>query len=412
MTPEATFETALNRARQRGPVSRLGLAVSGGSDSMAMLALAAGWAEGQGAKLWVATVDHGLRAGAADEAKWVKGRCAEFGLPHDVLTWAEKPSGNVQSAARTARYDLLADWARGLELNAVAVAHTADDQAETFVMRLARGSGVDGLAAMQDDWVAQEMRWLRPVLTVGRNDLRRVLTERGGEWVDDPSNADTRFERVRVRNAMKDLALLGLDRDRLVATAHRMTEARIALTQAAVDAAEACADVALGDVVFDAEVYAKLPVESRHRLLAAAIQFVSGAPYRPRYDALKEVETRVLDAQRRTLSGCVLVLKAGKLVVGRELNALRAQIARPGEIWDGRWVLNGPKGAQVRALGQAIAECQNWRATGQPRDRLMTAPALFKGDTLLAAPAAGLDREGVDLKGPSKFDFLNAILSH
>lgn len=412
MTPAQTFENALDRARQRGPVSRLGLAVSGGSDSMAMLVLAADWAKGTGAKLQVATVDHGLRPEAAEEASWVASRCAELGLPHDTLKWAEAPSGNVQSAARTARYDLLADWARDLDLDAVAVAHTADDQAETFVMRLARGSGVDGLSAMQDDWQAQDMRWLRPVLTAGRVDLRQVLTERGVDWIDDPSNTDTRFERVRVRKAMADLAQLGLDRDRLVGTAERMAEARKALTQAAVDAAEACAEIALGDVLFDADVYMALPTETRHRLLAAAIRYVSGAAYRPRYDALKEVEAQVLDGERRTLSGCTLDLKAGQIAIGRELNAVRSETAYPGAVWDGRWGLTGPANTQVRALGEAISDCPNWRETGQPRSRLMTTPALFDGDQLMAAPAAGFLCDGVTLTGPSKADFLKAILSH
>lgn len=412
MRPEQTLENALYRARQRGPVSRLGLAVSGGSDSMAMLVLAAAWAKKVGADLQVATVDHGLRPEAADEANWVKACCAELGLPHDTLTWADAPSGNVQSAARAARYELLANWAQGLGLDAVAVGHTADDQAETFVMRLARGSGVDGLSAMQDDWQAQKMRWLRPVLATGRDDLRHCLTERGLGWIDDPSNTDARFERVRVRKAMKDLALLGLDRDRLVGTALRMTEARTALTQAALDAAETHAEVILGDVVFDISEYSVLPTETRHRLLTAAIRFVSGAAYRPRYGALKEIEAQVLVGQRRTLSGCVMHQKSGQLVVGRELNALRSEAARSGESWDGRWVLTGPAHAHVRALGDAISDCPDWRNIRQPRDRLMTTPALFVGDQILAAPAAGFLCEGVTLAGPSKADFLKAILSH
>nr|WP_255464755.1 tRNA lysidine(34) synthetase TilS [Aliiroseovarius sp. PrR006] len=402
----------MDRARQRGPVSRLGLAVSGGSDSMALLVLAQDWAKGVGADLRVATVDHGLRPEAANEAAWVKARCAALGVAHDTLTWTDAPSGNVQSAARAARYNLLAKWARDLELDAVAVAHTADDQAETFVMRLARGSGVDGLSAMQDDWQAQGMRWLRPVLAVGRQDLRQVLKQRGMEWIDDPSNVDTRFERVRVRAAMKDLAQLGLNRDRLVSTAHRMAEARNALTQAAIDAAEISAVVALGDVLFDAATYEALPIETRHRLLTAAIRFVSGATYRPRYDALKAVETQVLEGQRRTLSGCTLDLKAGKIVIGRELNILLPETSQPGEVWDGRWILTGPANTQVRALANAISDCPDWRTTGQPRDRLMTTPALFDGDQLMAAPAAGFLCEGVTLAGPGKADFLKAILSH
>ncbi|SMR71233.1 tRNA(Ile)-lysidine synthase [Aliiroseovarius halocynthiae] len=412
MTPTQIFENALDRARQRGPVSRLGLAVSGGSDSMAMLVLATAWAKAQGVTLHAATVDHGLRPEAAQEAAWVKERCTVLGVRHGTLTWTQAPIGNVQNGARTARYQLLASWARKLNLDAVAVAHTSDDQAETFVMRLARGSGVDGLSAMRTDWDALGTRWLRPLLTVGRDDLRGVLEANGQGWIDDPSNDDTRFERVRVRKAMAGLAELGLDRDRLVNTAGRMSDARAALTQAALAAADTCADVALGEVVIDHASYAALPTETRHRLLSAAIRFVASAVYRPRYDALKEAEAQVLDGQRRTLSGCTLELKTGQLIVGRELNALRDAVVSPGGIWDGRWCVTGPETAQVRVLGQAISDCADWRDVGQSRTRLMTTPAVFQGDRLLAAPAAGFAREGVQIYAPGKADFRKAILSH
>lgn len=412
MTPKQTFSDALDRARQRGPVSRLGLAVSGGSDSMAMLALAQDYAATCSVEVMVATVDHGLRPEAAQEADWVATQCDALGLPHQTLRWSEAPRGNVQNAARGARYTLLSDWAQHNALDAVAVAHTADDQAETFIMRLARGSGVDGLAAMRDDWDAQGIRWLRPVLRCTREDLRAALTKRGMTWVDDPSNDDTRFDRVRVRQAMDDLAQLGLDQNRLVTTAHRLSDAREALAFAAYQAAEKLAEIQLGDVEFPADAYRALPTETRHRLLTFAIGFVSGATYRPRYDALKEVEQHALSGQRRTLSGCVLYVNDGQLVVGRELQAVRSVRARAGKVWDGRWVLSGPDGTHVRVLGEAIAGCEAWRATGQSRDRLMTTPALFDQDTLLAAPFAGLMHPGTTFAGPDKADFLKAILSH
>nr|WP_281501841.1 tRNA lysidine(34) synthetase TilS [Aliiroseovarius sp. F20344] len=388
------------------------MAVSGGSDSIAMLGIAHDWAKSRSVDLLVATVDHGLRAEARQEADWVATQCDALGLPHETLRWEDAPRGNVQGAARAARYELLSEWAQRNTLDAVALAHTTDDQAETFIMRLARGSGVDGLAAMRYDWHAQGVRWLRPVLGCKREDLRAELTSRGMTWVDDPSNDDTRFDRVRVRQAMDDLATLGLDQNRLVSTAQRMSDAREALAYSAHQAAEALVKVQLGDVEFPVEAYALLPTETRHRLLAAAIGFVSGATYRPRYDALKEVEQQALSRQRRTLSGCVLSLKAGQLVVGREFQAVRSKSALPGEVWDGRWVLSGPDGTQVRALGEAISNCDDWRATGHSRDRLMTTPALFDKETLLAAPIAGFVRTGTTLSGPDKADFLKAILSH
>jgi len=141
VTPEQIFEDTMTRVRMRGPVSRLGLAVSGGGDSMALLRLAVEWAAKLGVKPAVATVDHGLRPEAADEAQFVAQTCTQLGVPHFVLTVTAPIEGNLQQAARYARYDLLADWFDQEKLDAIALGHTQDDQAETFVMRLlGRGS--------------------------------------------------------------------------------------------------------------------------------------------------------------------------------------------------------------------------------------------------------------------------------
>ena len=286
MTPEAAFADTLNRVRARGPVLRLGVAVSGGGDSMAVLRLADVWCKTNGAKLYAATVNHGLRPAAVEEARFVGQTCEQLGIPHETLALSMPSKGNVQDAARRGRYDLLANWAQRHDLDAVLLGHTADDQAETFIMRLARGSGVDGLSTMRADWSERDVRWLRPVLNASRVDLRKALQSFDQSWVEDPSNDDTRFERVRVRNAMNGLAELGLDQARLVETANRMTDARTALSWLAHDAATKYARVFGGDVCFEAAPFAEFPAETRHRLLAKAITFVSSTPYRPRYAAL------------------------------------------------------------------------------------------------------------------------------
>ena len=183
--------------------SNVGVAVSGGSDSMATLHLLAVVAGEAGWALSAVTVDHGLRQAAAEEAALVARACAKLNVPHETLHWATnsdngKPAG---SGAARAAYGLIADWARRREISHVALGHTADDQAETFLMNLARGSGIDGLAGMRHRWSDEGITWSRPFLLQDRADLREYLNRRGIGWVDDPSNEDTKFQRVKARKA-------------------------------------------------------------------------------------------------------------------------------------------------------------------------------------------------------------------
>lgn len=195
------FLASLNRS---GP---LVVAVSGGGDSVALLGacrevLAAGGLAPR--RLIAATVDHGLRPGSAGEARQVRGLCADLGIEHHILSWTgEKPRSGVQAAARLARYRLLGDLAGRLGAVGVATAHTRDDQAETVAMRAGRHGGEEaarGLAGMAPATLFDRSCWiLRPFLGTGREQLRRWLSARGTGWIDDPSNEDERFERVRVR---------------------------------------------------------------------------------------------------------------------------------------------------------------------------------------------------------------------
>jgi len=379
------------RVFQAGEAGPIGLAVSGGSDSMAMLWLIAPWAMAQGRPVAVATVDHGLREGAVEEAAFVARVCAEIGVPHDVLRWRGWDGrGNVQARAREARYALLSGWARGRGIGTVALGHTMDDQAETVLLRLARGSGVDGLAGMAAKREQGGLRWVRPLLELRREALRDFLRQTGRDWRDDPSNAVERYDRVKARRALALLAPLGLDVEGLSATARRMAVARAALEQVAREAAAEIARVEGGDVVLARPGFDLLPEETRLRLLSDAIRWVGGAVYRPRLAAL---EAAVAAGGRRTLQGTVLTPTKAAWRVGREWAAVRDMRAPLGELWDGRWRIEGPEvsGLEVRALGEAgLAACPAWRVTGLARATLVTTPAVWRGEELVAAPLAGL----------------------
>jgi len=186
------------------------VAVSGGGDSLALMHLAADWAGG--APLAAVTVDHGLRPESAAEAREVARAAGALGLRHETLLWRGWDGhGNLQAAARDARHALIAEWARTEGRGTVLLGHTRDDQAETVLMALARAAGPDGLSAMQAACEARGVLWLRPLLGVGREELRAELRRRGAAWAEDASNADPRFERVRARRALRALAPVGID---------------------------------------------------------------------------------------------------------------------------------------------------------------------------------------------------------
>lgn len=339
----------------------------------------------------VATVNHNLRAGAVADCAMVAQVCAGLGLQHDVLHWHWSGQGNVQDAARQGRYGLLADWARAAGLQAVAVAHTQDDLAETFLMRLARGSGLDGLAAMAPVRDMAGMRFIRPLLAAGRDDLRAWLAAQGLIWADDPSNDNPRFARVQMRAALPQLEQLGLGVARLAETAQHLAEARAALTTFAAQAAARIVTLDRGDVVIAADGFAELPDETRRRILQSALRYVTRAPYPPRADELSRVMAAALQGGAATLGGAMLTHHRGKIRVIREFRAVAETACDWGQIWDGRWQISGPAkaGYQLRALGQhGLSLCKDYRDQGLPYAAQVAGPAVWDQGDLVAAPLA------------------------
>ncbi|WP_119423020.1 tRNA lysidine(34) synthetase TilS, partial [Desertibaculum subflavum] len=201
----------------------LAVAVSGGADSLALVLLAQGWTAAQGGRLLALTVDHGLRPEAAREALQVKRWLAARGVAHRTLRWrGPKPKANLAAAAREARYALLFAACRRARFRALAVAHHREDQAETFLLRLGRGSGVDGLAAMAPVSERDGIALLRPLLDMPRDRLRAALAAAGQDWIEDPGNADPARARTAVRALLPALAAAGLPPVRIAATAARM----------------------------------------------------------------------------------------------------------------------------------------------------------------------------------------------
>ena len=217
------LSVSLSRVDGVAEAERIGVAVSGGGDSMALLSILHSWCKTRQIELCVVSVDHGIRKESLGECRRVGEFASELDVSHQILACdAAQLTGNFQDAARKMRYTLISDWARATGVGFVALAHTRDDQAETFLLNLARGSGIDGLAAMPVAVHRFGICWLRPFLQVGRSELRDYLGGQGIRWIDDPSNEDARFDRVKARRLLEKLGQMGVSRARLSATAERI----------------------------------------------------------------------------------------------------------------------------------------------------------------------------------------------
>ncbi|WP_366141407.1 tRNA lysidine(34) synthetase TilS [uncultured Shimia sp.] len=374
------------------PPQSLGIAVSGGSDSLALLMLALDWARARDVSVFAATVDHGLRPEAKAEAQHVADICRDHGIQHDILAWQGwDGQGNLQAAARIARYRLLAEWAQTRDIDGVAIGHTMDDVAETFLLRLSRKSGVDGLAAMQPAFDRHGQRFVRPLLGVSRDDLRSFLKASDVTWCDDPSNEDLKFDRVRSRKALEHLAPLGIDVASLASVSQNLASARKALQAFAVHAAQDVSVQDRGDLIVTRKAFLDLPMETYRRLLKEALLWISPADYAPRQEALTALHLAISERRTMTLAGCVMTCGDHRFRLTREAKAVEGVISdRPS--WD-RWQLNGPwrDGMEIRVLdGTTLASIADWRDCGMPRQSLLASPAVWHQENLVAAPLAGL----------------------
>lgn len=314
------------------------LAVSGGPDSVALMWLMARWRRslGRGPRLVAVTVDHGLRPEAAAEARAVKRLARTLQVPHRTLRWSgEKPATGLPAAARAARYRLLAEAARQIGATHVATAHTRDDQAETVLMRLFRGSGIAGLGAMARASEREGVVLTRPFLNVAKTRLIATLDRAKIAFADDPTNRDPAFTRPRLRALLPQLAAEGGDSRSLARLAARLARANAAIDVLA-DGAERYLALKGGGMaraepnarLIDATAFAGLPEEIRIRLLLRAINRFGheGPAELGKVEALVDLLDRSLSAQigrprsqsgpkplRQTLAGAVVSLANGQL---------------------------------------------------------------------------------------------------
>lgn len=386
----------------------LAVAVSGGPDSMALMLLLRDWAQTQQVRLQAFTVDHALRTESAAEAAQVGQWCAALGVPHTILRWQHTGvTSRLQEQARTARYDLLALACRSHDIATIALAHHLDDQAETVLLRIAKGSGIDGLAGMRviGTWGDTEAVTLfRPLLTIPKSRLIATCLARGQKFVGDPGNMTPRFARGRLRAAMPALAAEGLDAERLADLAARAGLASDALAEYTRRLlVRAARYAAAGYAELDLRLCWHEPAEIQARVLTMVLRHIGGAMYAPKHAALSEVMTawHAAEPPRRTLQGCEIAVRDGLCRVIREYAAIKdSLLLAPGQsiIWDRRFRVSltvaAPENLTVRPLGVLTHDQTDAIAPGLRQKIGMgrvraTMPALFNAQTLLGVPGYG-----------------------
>ncbi len=323
------------------------LAVSGGGDSMALMHMIASWRDANEitSDIVILTVDHGLRADSEQESSFVNRAAAALDFEAHVLTLEGLGAGpSLQERARNERYQLMSAFLETRGINVLVTAHTLDDQAETFLMRLARGSGADGLAVMSERRALFGLEIVRPLLSLRRSELREWLASRDVKYFDDPANEDLDFERVRVRNLLNQLEADGLNISRGIGrSAKRLQRVRAGLDEMTTAFIEtSCVVNPSGVIALQEEKFRELQAEFQLRVLQRIIKWAGGQSF-VRYSKLEQAHTHILGlgAEKFAFGGAIIDgREPGRLLFYREAShhALEEIVVQPGgsAIWDGR----------------------------------------------------------------------------
>lgn len=381
---EAEFAAAIAELGPFEPAPRVAAAVSGGADSMTLALLADAWARSRGGTLLALIVDHGLRVESADEAAATAARLGERGIATRSLRLQGLGHGaGLAERARDARFDVLTRACASAGILHLLLGHHAGDQAETVLMRALGGSGPAGMAGMLSLVETASVRILRPLLAISPARLRATLVAAGMAWVEDPSNADRRALRPRLR-------MLRLDRDGTGSATGALIAAAAASARERTERDCEIASELAARVVLRPEGFALLPaVGLTPPALAAVIQVIAGAPFPPPSRSVASLADALKPA---TLAGTRLLV-AGRLGEGWLLTREPAAMAPPipavaGAVWDARFRLvrhcTLPAGATLGAVGDDASRLRH--ASVLPAAVLRTLPAVRHGKNLLAVP--------------------------
>ncbi len=383
---------------------------------MALCLLVDDWVRGRGGRLTALIVDHGLRPESHAEARQVASWLAARNIPATILSWGgAKPDANIQANARRARYGLLTAWCRAAGVLHLFLAHHLDDQAETFLLRLGRGSGGAGLAAMAALAETPDVRFLRPLLATPREELRKFLETNGQPWIEDPANHDPSFARARVRAMRQTLEEGGIRADRTAAAATAMGDSRAVLDGIIGEFLAVSTTIhPAGYCLLDPTPWAGRDDEVGARALGRVLCSVGGAVFPPRRKRLMRLLDPVTSGcpfPGRTLAGCRVVMLKGKFLVCREAAAANQAVVLTigrSALWDGRFVVTlgrRSRGSRrrysIRRLGtdgwaEIVVHRPELRDVAIPFPARASLPALWDLDGVAEVPHLGFVRSGRD----------------
>lgn len=406
------FDACMQQLNLPDLTAPIAVAVSGGPDSMALVLLAHEWAAARNIRMVALTVDHQLRPESTSEAKQVHQWLHDREIPHHILTWShDAVVSNIQATARNARYALMESWCLANGFHHLLLAHHLEDQAETFLIRLGRGSGVDGLSAMSPIVRTRSLSLLRPLLHIHKEALTATLKEYQQPFISDPSNENSAFTRVKMRALLPALNAVGISADTLTDTARHMARARSFLEISTRDAWQSMVTPHVeGYISLELKKFQSLHSEIALRLLAETIRWMNNESYRPRFTHLEHLYQQLLlpmnDIKTLTLARCLFSLdrKSQRLCIMREENAVAPAVATQSGgniLWDNRFrVYISPQSPHptltVRALGQ-----EGWKKLSKenpellkqvtlPKSVIYTLPTLVNLEDELIAPHLSL----------------------
>lgn len=385
---QARFSEAL---QQLGPFSsapHLAVALSGGADSMALALLTYEWLQAHGGRMTALTVDHGLRAESRDEAQQVAAWMRARGIDHHLLTPVHTDaSNNLQEAARQWRYDALAEYCRAQGILNCLVAHNAGDNRETAMLHLARGETADGGSGMSAARNYRGVRFLRPFLGFARADLEAYLQQNAAAWIEDPSNKNPRFARVKIRAQLAENAAANAALDTAITTA---ASARVARDSALAKAAMRLVHIhPLGFAEMDLEGWCTLDEKLSSQLLADCIRTISGSTQRPRaHETARLAAALHGDFRKRTLQHCEVSLRGTHIRIAREASRVAAPLTLSGSgeaRWDQRFTIRYTLPPRMHLTLQALGPTGR-RQLRPIADLPPATPALWHLDELAFVP--------------------------
>lgn len=386
----------------------IGLAVSGGSDSMALLLLVDRWRRARlqlgkvAPDLTIFTINHGLRPEAADECLFVVNKARQLGYDAEVLEWEGlRPTTRIQEKAREIRYQLLSGACHLRGIKVLMTAHHQDDQAETFLMRLARGSGVDGLSVMAPESRRFGLRLLRPLLELEKAELVLELEAENWEYMVDPSNSDSRYERVRLRERHEELKRLGLTSAMIGLGASRLRRAKTALNEISDQFLAKSAFISdYGTARIDQLAFFDAPDEIAIRAMAKILRVCGGSQDVPNMARLESLTAKLKAdfSTNRTLAGCRVIAKGDFWLIVREagrISEVRKPVV-PGNcmFWDTRYIVCADKTASTDMVAGPLEKAAELRDLVDekalqtiPKDALASLLAFRHNSKIMAVPA-------------------------